>query len=112
MRIGIDAASLGFDWDHPLDALDKVAEEVEELREAIRRNHDNILDELGDLFFALISVTRKLNANPEDIIADANTKFNRRFAFVVSALEASGGIENSTLVEMEKKWSEAKAQGL
>ena len=98
------AAQLGFDWPDASSALEKVSEEVIELRQAIETNID-IIGELGDLWFALINVTRKLELRPEDVLTGATSKFESRFRFVESQLTQN---PDASLEEMEKWWQKAK----
>jgi len=74
------AAKTGFEWDHPAHVLDKFEEEIAEMREAIESgNQDEIIDELGDLFFVLTNFGRMLGADCEESLRHANNKFTRRF---------------------------------
>ncbi len=107
--IGVDAAKLGFDWEHTEDALDKVQEEILEVREALQLGPKHQRDELGDLLFAVVNVCRKLGISPDDALNQTCDKFERRFRFVVESLKAEGKApEETSLSHMEDLWIEAK----
>lgn len=112
-------AHVGFDWPDVNGALDKVEEEIAELRIEIEKNKEKnnsntnkerIADELGDLFFALTNVSRHLGLNPEQITRQANDKFSRRFKGVEQlAEEHSTPLSDMPLDEMEELWLRVKA---
>ncbi|GAA0302962.1 nucleoside triphosphate pyrophosphohydrolase [Psychrosphaera haliotis] len=112
-------AHVGFDWPDVHGALDKVEEEIAELRVEIEKNKEKnnsntnkerIADELGDLFFALTNVSRHLGLNPEQITRQANDKFSRRFKGVEQlAEEHSTPLSDMSLDEMEELWLRVKA---
>lgn len=112
-------AHVGFDWPDVNGALDKVEEEIAELRIEIEKNKEKnnsntnkerIADELGDLFFALTNVSRHLGLNPEQITRQANDKFSRRFKGVEQlAEEHSTPLSDMSLDEMEELWLRVKA---
>ena len=80
LKIQKKAASLNFDWACKDQVLKKVDEELNELKEALReKSKKNIEDELGDLFFTLISLSRHLNLDPDQTLRKANQKFINRF---------------------------------
>lgn len=104
------AARAGFDWERTEDILEKVREESDELlraRESMDAGH--IEDEVGDLFFTLVNLARRLKVNPELALKRANRKFRHRFARVEEGLRERGKTPaNSDLAEMEKLWQQAK----
>lgn len=105
------AARVGFDWDDPAQIIGKIREETDELAAEIAsgQSAEATEDELGDLFFVLVNLARKLDIDPERAVRRANAKFERRFGYIESALTAQGrDIHDSTLEEMEKLWREAK----
>ncbi|MCJ7610621.1 MAG: nucleoside triphosphate pyrophosphohydrolase [Candidatus Aminicenantes bacterium] len=110
-QLGQRAASVGFDWPGPEEALSKVKEELEELEKAlVRRNVEEVHRELGDLFFALANVARQLKVNPELALVQANEKFRRRFVQVERRLKDQGlSLGQATLAEMDAAWDEVKA---
>jgi nucleoside triphosphate diphosphatase len=105
------AAKVGFDWSTPEPILDKIEEEVAELREALAAGQpDRVADELGDLIFALVNIGRHVKADPEMALRGTNTKFRRRFSHIETELEAAGEtLEAATLERMEELWQSAKA---
>lgn len=111
LAVGQKAAEVGFDWELPEHALEKVREEVDELAECLGRPEE--LEELGDLFFALVNVARKLNIDPDDALNAATSKFQRRFDFVVKrASELGKEPQEFSLEVLEGFWQEAKAREL
>lgn len=111
-QIAQRAAAVGFDWPRPENALEKVKEETAELEKAMAdQAPDEVRRELGDLFFALANVSRKLGINPELALLQANRKFARRFGRMESKLKAKGQtLEKSSLSEMDAAWDEVKAE--
>jgi len=109
-QIGLRVSPCGFDWSQPLDALQKVKEEISELEDAIRaRKEDEILHEIGDIFFSMANVSRHLGVNPEVALKHANKKFIRRFGFIEKRLKERGKeLGHVTLEEMDEIWEEAK----
>lgn len=108
------AATVGFDWPYALQVLDKISEEIEELREAIENKDQAAMqDELGDMLFAQVNLARHLKINPETALRGTNQKFERRFAYIEDQVKASGyQWESFTLEELDHFWSEAKRHGL
>ncbi|MCR6501925.1 nucleoside triphosphate pyrophosphohydrolase [Shinella sp. CPCC 101442] len=104
------AATVGFDWSEPAPILDKIEEEVGELREALRDGDQKaVADELGDLIFALVNIGRHVGADPEMALRGTNTKFRNRFSHIEDSLAASGeSLEAATLERMEELWQAAK----
>src|SRR6478752_872206 len=85
------AAKVGFDWSEAEPILDKIEEEVRELREALQSGRqDKVADELGDLIFALVNIGRHVKADPEEALRGTNTKFRRRFNHIETTLAAEG----------------------
>lgn len=105
------AAKVGFDWSSPEPILDKIEEEIAELREALASNDkQKVADELGDLIFAVVNIGRHVGADPEMALRGTNTKFRRRFSHIETELEANGeSLEQATLERMEELWQAAKA---
>ncbi len=111
LKLQEKAANVGFDWKEATPILDKIEEEIGELREAIAAGREKeIADEFGDVLFALVNFGRHLGIDAEDALRSTNTKFTRRFHHVETALQAEGrSLEGASLDEMEAKWQEAKA---
>ena len=110
LKLQEQAARVGFDWSEAEPILDKIEEEIGELREALRAGEDNkIADELGDLIFALANIGRHVKADPEQALRGTNTKFRRRFGYIERSLQANGEtLQGATLERMEELWQEAK----
>ena len=109
-KIQKKVASVGFDYKNKLDAIDKISEELEELKIEIKaQNQSKIKEELGDLIFATLDVSRKLKLDPEIILKKANNKFSKRWR----KLESLAKKENLNLNKLSLKnydllWNKAK----
>ena len=105
------AARVGFDWPSTAEVLDKLDEEVGELKaEIVAGDLNKAREELGDLLFVMANLARKLGVEPEDALRGANAKFVRRFAFIEAELAKGGRTpEQSDLAEMDGLWDAAKA---
>jgi ATP diphosphatase len=105
------AARVGFDWPDAAAVLDKLEEEAAELRaELSGADPARLADEVGDLFFVLANLARKLNLDPEACLRGANDKFVRRFSAVEASLAAEGRTPaEATLADMEAAWKAVKA---
>ena len=97
------AARVGFDWPDPSGPRAKIDEELAELD--AETSHARKLEELGDLLFAVVNLSRHLNVEPEAALREANGKFERRFR----AIEQAPGFSELSLDEKEKLWATAKA---
>lgn len=104
------AARVGFDWPTASRVMDKVHEEIEEVREAMHEGDiEHVEEEIGDLIFVCTNLGRKLNVDVEASTRRANAKFERRFRYIETTLEAAGQRpQDVTLDEMEALWVEAK----
>ncbi len=104
------AAAVGFDWPDASQVLDKITEEVEEVREALdKRTQDEVAEEIGDLLFAVANLARHRGVDPEAALRAANAKFERRFRAVEAGLARRGASpESASLEEMEALWAEIK----
>ena len=109
-RIQEKASNVGFDWQELSPILDKVDEEIAELKEAVTmKNAENIKDEMGDVFFSLVNLSRFLSINPEDALRLAISKFETRFSQVEKELKKKGkSLTDSTLEEMDEIWNNVK----
>jgi ATP diphosphatase len=105
------AAKVGFDWSAPEPILDKIEEEIGELRMALRDgDRAKVSDELGDLIFAVVNIGRHVKTDPEQALRGTNTKFRRRFNHIENVLDAEGEtLEAASLERMEEIWQAAKA---
>ena len=114
LKLQQKAARVGFDWTEAAPILDKLEEEIGEMREALAAGDAaSVKDEFGDLLFALVNLGRHLGVDPEPALAGTNEKFRSRFHRVQHAVETGGGnLEEATLEEMEALWQEAKGRRL
>jgi len=104
------AARVGFDWPDAAAVLEKLDEEVAELRaELAGADPVRLADEVGDMLFVLANLARKLELDPEQCLRAANMKFARRFGHIEAALAAEGRVPaEASLDEMEALWAAAK----
>ena len=109
-KIQKKVAKYGFDYENINQALKKVEEEINELKKEIKRKKINkIKEELGDLIFATIDLSRKLNLNPETILASANKKFSKRFKIMEKNLiKKKIDIKDLNFQKIEYYWQESK----
>ena len=109
-RIQEKAANVGFDWDSLPPVLDKIDEEIAELKEAVAlKDPGNIKDEMGDVFFSLVNLSRFLDINPEEALRMTISKFETRFSQVEKELKKRGKLlTDSTLEEMDEIWNLVK----
>ena len=112
-EISSRAAAVGFDWAKADDVLDKIEEEVAEVRHEVESGATGHLsraeDEMGDLLFAISNLSRKLGVEPEAALRRANEKFTARFDAMERALSARGSsLTEATLEEMEAEWQRVK----
>ncbi|TDR94291.1 nucleoside triphosphate pyrophosphohydrolase [Enterovirga rhinocerotis] len=104
------AAGVGFTWPDAVSVIDKIEEELAELREAVlAARPDEMAEELGDLIFTVANLGRQLDIDPEAALAATNAKFERRFRSVEAALARDGRTPaTSDLSEMDRLWDDAK----
>ena len=106
------AARVGFDWENANGALDKLEEEIAEVREAAAEGaEEKVGEEIGDVLFAAVNLSRFFGKNPEDLLHQTIAKFTRRFQFIEDRVHALGkNMTDCTLAEMDAIWNEAKAK--
>jgi MazG family protein len=115
-QLATKAARVGFDWQRLEDIFDKLHEEIDELRAAIRHQSESeeedqtrVREEIGDVLFAVTNIARHLQVEPEAALKVTNRKFRRRFQHIEQGLKARGrALDAATLDEMEALWQEAK----
>src|SRR5215510_6272124 len=109
-EIGTRVAAVGFDWAKAGDVVDKIDEEVAELRHAVAaEGAARSEEEMGDLLFAIANLSRKLGIDPESALRKANAKFTTRFEALEDRLHARGrSVHAATLEEMEREWEAVK----
>ncbi len=101
------AARVGFDWPEIEGVLDKVKEEIEEIKQA--QNQEQVASELGDLFFVLVNLARWKKVDAESVLREANAKFKRRFAYVEQGAKVKNKLlTEMTLEEMDALWEQGK----
>jgi tetrapyrrole methylase family protein/MazG family protein len=105
------AARVGFDWTEIEGVLEKIAEEIDEVRQAA--NNAELTSELGDLLFAIVNLARWKKVDAESALRETNLKFKKRFGYVEQGASRRGkNLSELTLDEMEALWQEAKTAGL
>ncbi|HOJ32793.1 MAG TPA: MazG nucleotide pyrophosphohydrolase domain-containing protein [Candidatus Hydrogenedentes bacterium] len=104
------AAACGFDWPDISGVVEKLAEEVDEIRSALRENNiEHARDELGDLLFAAANLARFLQADPHRELMRATERFSRRFALLEREVARSGkSINRCSLQELDEIWEQIK----
>jgi len=109
-RLQQKASYAGFDWEKIEQVWGKVNEEIIELKEAeISGNNQHREEEMGDLLFAIVNLSRHLNISSEDALRKTNQKFIRRFKKVEEGIKAKGKkLNEASLEEMDSIWNEAK----
>lgn len=113
-KLGKRAAQVGFEWADVSGAIDKVHEEVEELKAEVASGADKsaMEQEIGDLLFSLVNVCRYLHIDPENALRGTNAKFERRFHYIEQRLKEQGrSPTDASLEEMDALWEEGKRQG-
>lgn len=113
MKLQKKASKVGFDWPDELGVMAKVEEELQELKAEWQQGHaEAFAEEWGDLVFSLVNLARVRGLDPEVLMAQANRKFEQRFAEMEHLLRESGlSLEAASLEEMETQWQQAKLRG-
>tara|TARA_Y100001970_G_scaffold151332_1_gene185427 strand:- start:271 stop:1041 length:771 start_codon:yes stop_codon:yes gene_type:complete len=111
-RIQEKASSVGFDWKDLTPIWDKINEEILELEEVLESNNANrIKDELGDVLFSIVNLSRFLNIDAESALRHTIKKFEDRFKKVENELESKGiDVQEATLEEMDRIWDKIKKE--
>jgi MazG family protein len=111
-EIGTRVAAVGFDWPNATDVVDKIEEEVAELRRAVETEGSaRREEEMGDLLFSIANLARKLGIEPESALRRANEKFTKRFAALEDRVHQQGrSVHDLTLDEMEREWERVKEE--
>ncbi|WP_055665253.1 nucleoside triphosphate pyrophosphohydrolase [Desnuesiella massiliensis] len=109
-KIQNKAKKVGFDWDNVEDAMNKILEEFNEVKDVYKgENKAKILEEIGDLLFACVNVARFLNISPEEALNSTNEKFISRFNYIEEFAKKSGkDLCRMTLEEMDEIWNISK----
>ncbi len=112
-RMQEKAARVGFDWPSPSRVLEKLVEELAELAEARHERQDDahVREELGDVLFTIVNLSRSLGIDAETAVREANEKFYRRFSFMERRAAQDGkALSDMSLDELEELWQLAKIQ--
>ena len=105
------AARVGFDWPEVEGVLDKIKEEIEEIKNA--ETDFELASEIGDLLFAMVNLARWKKVDAESVLRGTNAKFKKRFAYVERGAKKQGrNLSELSLEEMESLWNAGKKQGL
>lgn len=112
------ASNVGFDWENAEGILEKIVEEVEEIRAELvkaktapAKNQGEVENEVGDLFFAIVNLARFMGIEPERALKRANEKFKERFQWMERKAQGQGSrLADVTRAEMEELWNESKAR--
>lgn len=109
-RLQSRAAKAGFDWEKAEDVLEKLDEELTEFKAVIgSKDRQKIEDELGDIFFVLVNISRFVGVNAEEALRKTISKFISRFRYIeMKAADAGRELSDMTLEEMDALWNEAK----
>lgn len=109
-KLTAKAAKVGFDWPDATQVIDKIHEELDEVKEAASsKDRDRIEDEIGDLLFSVTNLARHFGIDPERALRRTNAKFERRFRAVEQGLvEQDRSLDEASLEEMERLWVAAK----
>lgn len=110
-KVQSEAASIGFDFADARSALAKIHEETTEIEKAMMNgNNEEIEEEIGDLLFSVLNVSRLSNISAEKCLRNATSKFVERFARIEPLVEADGGFAGKSLQELDRYWDKVKAQ--
>ncbi len=114
-ELGLRAAEAGFDWVRVEDLLDKVEEELHEIRKELsagaESDHQHLKEEVGDLMFAVANLTRRVRSDPESCLRGANQKFRRRFQALEAEVKRRGkSVRECGPQELDEIWELVKAQ--
>ena len=109
-RIQEKAAQVGFDWQDIDPIWDKVYEEIDELKTAISsKNEDEVSEELGDVLFSIVNLSRYLNTSPESALKKTINKFEKRFHYIECKLQEKNiSLSDASLEEMDEFWNKSK----
>ncbi|RMG68557.1 MAG: nucleoside triphosphate pyrophosphohydrolase [Calditrichaeota bacterium] len=109
-RVQEKAAKVGFDWPDASGVLEKIEEEIQELKASLKSGAPEAMEEeLGDLLFSLVNLSRFYDINAEDALRKTTNKFMARFQYIEQKLaEQKRSVQEATLEEMDRLWEEAK----
>jgi ATP diphosphatase len=108
-EIGRRVAAVGFDWERSEDVLDKIAEELAELRAAATEGPDRLAEELGDLLFSVANLARKSGLDSESALRQANDKFTERFSALEASFDKRGTpLDQAGMAALDRAWQQVK----
>ncbi len=109
-RMQDKVSKVGFDWKNSNDVVKKIDEEINEFKTALKNGEQKeIEEEIGDILFSIVNVSRFLNTNAEDCLRETNNKFKKRFQFVEDYYNCDINLMNkASLEEMDELWEKAK----
>ena len=109
-KIQKKVAAVGFEYNNDIEAIKKVNEELNELKKEIKiKNKKKIREELGDLIFAVLDVSRKLNLDPESVLKQSNKKFSKRWKKLEKYTNKENlELQNLSIKEYNKIWNKVK----
>lgn len=110
-RVQEKVSRVGFDWQDPAGALEKVCEEIDELKEAVQRGGgSDVEEELGDVLFSLVNVSRFLRVDAEEALRNTIHKFMRRFQYIEEQVAGKGDrlLKEYSLEELDSLWEKSK----
>ncbi len=109
-RIQEKASHVGFDWKDPKEIIPKLWEELKELENAIKENKkEKIEEEIGDLLFTIVNISRHLGVDPESSLRKTNNKFSERFKFIEQKIKEAGKEwKDYSIEELDKLWDLSK----
>ena len=113
-RIQENASAVGFDWENVEGVFEKVLEELEELKKSLsNEDKERISEELGDLLFSVVNLSRFLNVDPENALRKATERFWRRFRRMEEMIEKDGlKFEDLSIEELDRYWEKVKGGDL
>lgn len=105
------AAKSGFDWPDIQGVWDKVHEEIEEVREVKPENRDHLREEIGDLLFSVVNISRYMDIDPAEALHECNAKFSSRFSYIEKRMiEKNLEMKSENFKEMDQLWDESKSK--
>lgn len=108
-RVQEKAAQFGFDWKKPSRVIPKLNEEIREIKKNLKAKPAKIEEEIGDLLFTVINLSRHLKVNPEKALRTTVEKFQKRFAYIEKNLKKQNrGLEKAGLKELDRLWNQSK----
>ena len=111
LKLQKKAATVGFDWGETGPVLEKIEEEILEIRDEMKTeiDKDRLAEEIGDVLFACVNFARHVGVDAETALMAANRKFKDRFKYIETQLAAQGKtLDEASLEEMEQLWQQAK----